>query len=309
MKTTRAIAAAFVVASLSLTACGNSTETKPQGMESSTQAADKPLVLATFTILSDMAQVIGGDKIKVASLTEPGAEIHGYDPTPSNIRDAEKADLILENGLNLEHWVDKLTQGSKAKRAIVTEGITPMLIENSTAANPHAWMSPTLAKVYVDNIVKALSEVSPENADYFKANAEDYKKQIDKVKEDMLEGLGTLPENERALVTCEGAFSYLAADAGLSEGYIWPVNGDEEITPRDIQRTAEFVKKNKVPAVFCESTVDPGPKEQLMRETGARDGGTLYVDSLSEASGDVPTYLDLITFDTKTIVEGLRGQK
>lgn len=268
---------------------------------------DTPEVLATFTILADMAQEVAGDSLEVSSLTRPGAEIHGYDPTPGDIRTAAGAEVILSNGLGLENWVDKLTADSDAARVTVTEGIDPIPIEGTDEPNPHAWMSPTLAKIYVDNIVDALSEYSPDNADTFRDNAENYKSQLDNVQDDLTDGLSHLPENQRALQTCEGAFSYLTRDAGMAESYIWPVNSDAEITPDQIRTAASFVDDNDVPAVFCESTVDPGPKEQLIRDTGARDGGTLYVDSLTEDGGDAPTYLDLIRYDVDTIVEGMRG--
>lgn len=270
---------------------------------------DTPEVLATFTILADMAQEVAGDTLEVSSLTRPGAEIHGYDPTPGDIRTAAGAEVILSNGLGLENWVDKLTADSDATRVTVTEGIDPVPIEGTDEPNPHAWMSPTLAKVYVDNIVDALSDFRPDDADTFRDNAGAYKTQLDEVQGDLTDGLSHLPESQRALQTCEGAFSYLTRDAGMSESYIWPVNSDAEITPDQIRAAASFVEDNDVPAVFCESTVDPGPKEQLIRDTGARDGGTLYVDSLTEDGGDAPTYLDMIRYDVDTIVEGMRGDR
>lgn len=217
--------------------------------------------------------------------------------------------MILSNGLGLENWVDKLTADSDATRVTVTEGIDPVPIEGTDEPNPHAWMSPTLAKVYVDNIVDALSDFRPDDADTFRDNAGAYKTQLDEVQGDLTDGLSHLPENQRALQTCEGAFSYLTRDAGMAESYIWPVNSDAEITPDQIRAAASFVEDNDVPAVFCESTVDPGPKDQLIRDTGARDGGTLYVDSLTEDGGDAPTYLDLIRYDVDTIVEGMRGDR
>ena len=169
-------------------------------------------------------------------------------------------------------------------------------------------MSPTIAKTYVDNIVKALSELRPDNAKTYEDNGKKYKSKLDGVQSELREGLASLPHNQRALMSCEGAFSYLTHDAGMKEGYIWPVNNEGEITSQQITQAAQFVRDNHVPAVFCESTVEPGPKEQVMRDTGARDGGTLYVDSLSAADGPVPTYLDLLSYDAKTIVSGLTGK-
>ncbi|MCZ9308867.1 metal ABC transporter solute-binding protein, Zn/Mn family [Corynebacterium uberis] len=286
---------------LTLAACTNANNSEDNAAPSS-GGTD---VLATFTILADMASEVAGNELTVSSLTRPGAEIHGYDPTPADIRSANEAKLIISNGLGLEHWVDKLTQDSHAARAVASEGVDPIMIEGTSEPNPHAWMSPVIAEKYVDNITTALSALKPEAASTFDANAKAYKEKLKKVNQEMLDGLKKLPDNERALQTCEGAFSYLARDAKMKESYIWPVNSEEEITPQNLRRAAEFVKSNKVPAVFCESTVDPGPKEQLMRETGAADGGTLYVDSLTEKGGEAPTYLELIRHDTTTIVEGL----
>lgn len=267
--------------------------------------ADKPLVLTTFTILEDMTSQIAGDSVDVQSITDPGAEIHGYEPTPSDIAHASDADLILTNGLGLEHWVDKLLTHASAERVTVTDGINPIPIAGSSTANPHAWMSPKLAKIYVDNIVEALGRIAPESRDTFATNASRYKNQIDQVDHTLTDGLSKLPKNKRTLVTCEGAFSYLTREANMQEGYIWPVNSDGEVTSGQVLDAAKLVKDNHVPSVFCESTVERGPHEQLMRETGAADGGTLYVDSLSPTDGPVPTFLDLISYDVDTIVKGL----
>jgi manganese transport system substrate-binding protein len=295
-RTTAAAASALMAGSLVACAPGDS-------------PSDSPEVLATFTILADMAQEVAGDVLEVASLTRPGAEVHGYDPTPGDIRTAADAEVILSNGLGLENWLDKLTADSDATRVTVTDGIDPVTIAGTDAPNPHAWMSPTLASVYVDNIVDALSDHRPADAGTFRDNAAAYRERLDEVRRDLTDGLSRLPEHQRALQTCEGAFSYLTRDAGLTESYIWPVNSDAETTPDQIRRATAFVEDNDVPAVFCESTVDPGPKEQLIRDTGARDGGTLYVDSLTEADGDAPTYLDLLRHDVDTIVTGLRGDR
>lgn len=294
MSRTTALLTTAALTAAGLTACSSDGE-------------DSPQVLATFTILADIASEVAGDALTVESLTRPGAEIHGYDPTPGDIRSAADADIILANGLNLEKWLDKLMTDSDATRVTVTDGITPIPIEGTDEPNPHAWMSPALAADYVDTIAEAFIDYAPDDADTFRDNAEAYKAQLAEVETTMQEGLEALPENERALQTCEGAFSYLTREAGMSESYIWPVNSGEEITPDQIRRAASFVNDNEVPAVFCESTVEAGPKEQLVRETGARDGGTLYVDSLTEDGGDAPTYLDLIRYDTDTIIKGLTG--
>lgn len=271
---------------------------------------DRPTVLATFTVIADMAEEVSGGAVRVESLTRPGTEIHGYEPTPEDLVRAENADLLLDNGLGLETWFEQFTDRVDAPGATVTEGIETIPIrsgEYEGEANPHTWMSPDNALVYVDNIRGALTGLAPEHADTFAANAEEYQERISEVGDFLRGELRRIPEEHRALVTCEGAFSYLARDAGLDEKYLWPVNADAEGTPRQIASVVEFVREREVPTVFCESTVNDGAQRQVAAETGAELGEPLYVDSLSEAGGPVPTYLDLLRHDAEAIVEGLEG--
>lgn len=271
---------------------------------------DRPVVLTTFTVLADIAENVAGDHLRVESITKPGAEIHGYEPTPGDVRKAADADLILDNGLNLEVWFAQFVDSVDVPHAVVSEGIDVIDITEDAYAgkpNPHAWMSPANAQIYVDNMVSAFSDLDPAHADDFTANADAYKAELQQVQDELAADLAVLPENERALVTCEGAFSYLARDAGLTEAYIWAVNAEQQATPRQIAAAIEFVKDNDVPAVFCESTVSDKAMQQVVEATGATFGGTLYVDSLSESDGPVPTYLDLIRHDADLIVAGLTG--
>ncbi|CCQ44879.1 mn transporter; MntC [Pseudarthrobacter siccitolerans] len=298
----RLAAAAAVVLSLLLTACS--------GGATGTDGGSKKVVLTTFTVLADVARNVAGDKLTVESITKAGAEIHGYEPTPGDIRKASKADLILDNGLNLEAWFAQFVEGLDVPHAVVSDGVEVVSISEDSyqgKPNPHAWMSPVNVQIYVDNMVKAFSDLDPENAGVFKANGDAYKAELQAVQDQMVTSLSGLPENQRALVTCEGAFSYLARDAGLKEVYIWAVNAEQQATPQQITRAIEYVKANKVPAVFCESTVSDAPMQQVVGATGAKFGGTLYVDSLSEADGPVPTYLDLIRHDAGLITKALAG--
>jgi manganese transport system substrate-binding protein len=271
---------------------------------------DRPVVLTTFTVLADVAQNVAGDHLRVESITKAGAEIHGYEPTPLDVAMASEADLILDNGLNLEAWFGQFVESVDVPHVVVSDGIEVLDITEDAYAgkpNPHAWMSPVNVQVYVDNMVDAFSELDPAHADDFEANGTAYRAELQEVQDELVDGLSALPENERALVTCEGAFSYLARDAGLTERYIWPVNAEQQATPQQIASAIEFVEANDVPAVFCESTVSDRPMQQVVEATGATFGGTLYVDSLSEADGPVPTYLDLIRYDTTTIIDALAG--
>lgn len=268
-------------------------------------------MLTTFTVLADIAQNIAGDHLRVESITKPGAEIHGYEPTPGDVRQAAEAELILDNGLNLEAWFAQFVDSVHVPHVVVSDGIEVMDITADAYAgkpNPHAWMSPLNVQIYADNMAAAFADLDPRNADDYAANAEAYKGELQRVHDDLVAELSELPKAQRALVTCEGAFSYLARDAELTEAYIWPVNAEQQATPRQIAATIEFVEENDVPAVFCESTVSDRAMQQVVEATGADFGGILYVDSLSMTDGPVPTYLDLLRHDADTIVAGLTSR-
>jgi manganese/iron transport system substrate-binding protein len=272
-------------------------------------AEDRLKVVTTFTVIADMARNVAGEGVDIVSVTKPGAEIHGYEPTPQDIVGAADADLILWNGLNLERWFEQfLSNLGEIPSATLTDGIEPISItggEYDGKPNPHAWMSIDNALVYVDNIAKALSAADPANATTYAANAEGYKAQLMAELGPLKAQIAALPEDRRWLATCEGAFSYLARDLGLQELYLWPINADQQGSPRQVQAVIDGVREHDIPAVFCESTVSSDPAEQVARETGAAFGGILYVDSLSEADGPVPTYLDLLKVTTETIAKGL----
>ena len=273
-------------------------------------AQDRLQVVTTFTILADMARNVAGEAADVTSITKAGAEIHGYEPTPGDIVRAQGADLILWNGLNLERWFEQFfTNLSDVPSATLTEGITPIGIAEGDYAgkpNPHAWMSLGNALIYVDNIQGALSQHDPANAATYAANAAAYKTRIIDTIAPLRAAILALPENRRWLATCEGAFSYLARDFQMKELYLWPINADATGTPQQVRRVIDAMRANAIPAIFCESTVNQAPAEQVAREVGAAYGGVLYVDSLTEADGPVPTYLDLLRVTAQTIVTGLR---
>jgi manganese transport system substrate-binding protein len=269
---------------------------------------DRPVVLTTFTVLADMARNVAGGHLQVESLTKPGAEIHGYEPTPGDIRRAAGADLILDNGLNLEAWFGQFMAGLDVPHVVVSDGVTTLPITEDAYAgqtNPHAWMSALNAKIYVRNMVRAFAALDPGNAADYERNGAAYTASLQTIHDQLVARIATVPERQRALVTCEGAFSYLARDTGLREIYMWPVNAEQQATPQRITRTIAAVTAAAIPAVFCESTVSDKPMQQIVRATGTRFGGVLYVDSLSEPDGPVPTYLDLLRHDAEVIVAGL----
>ena len=272
-------------------------------------AAEKPKVVTTFTILADMASNVAGDAATVISVTKPGAEIHNYRPTPKDIGRTRGADLILWNGLNLERWFEKfLSRLDGVPSAVLSDGIEPMSIHSGPyngKPNPHVWMSPADALVYIDNIQSALTKIDPTNADVYAQNATNYKAQITALTEPLRARLNAIPEQHRWIVTSEGAFSYLARDFGLQELFLWSINADSQGTPQQVRAVIDSMRDNDIPAIFSESTVSPKPAQQVARETGAHYGGILYVDSLSESDGAVPTYIDLLQVTIETLIDGI----
>lgn len=309
------IAIAGLVLTLGLTSCIstntnptlNPTPENPASIPG--EAQNKKKVLTTFTILADIAQNIAGDKLIIESITRIGAEIHGYEPTPSDLTKAQDADLILYNGMNLERWFQQfLGNLDNVPSVVLTEGIEPIPIAEgpyTDKPNPHAWMSPQNALIYVENIRQAFVTLDPENADTYNANAAAYSEKLKAIDQKLLEAIAKVPENKRYLVTCEGAFSYLARDYGMKEIYIWPINSEQQFTPKQVKGVIDRVKNQQIPAIFCETTVNDKGQKQVAQATGARFGGNLYVDSLSPPDGPVPTFLDLLEYDVQLITEGL----
>ncbi|WP_422527745.1 metal ABC transporter substrate-binding protein [Serratia fonticola] len=271
-------------------------------------AKEKLRVVTTFTIIQDIAQNVAGDAAVVESITKPGAEIHDYQPTPRDIVKAQHADLILWNGMNLERWFQRFFENIKqVPAAVVTEGITPLPIHEGPYngnPNPHAWMSPSNALIYIENIRKALVQHDPDNAETYNRNAKAYAEKIAALDAPLRERLSRIPAAQRWLVTSEGAFSYLAKDYQLQEVYLWPINADEQGSPQQVRRVIDTVRANHIPVVFSESTISDKPAKQVAKETGAQYGGVLYVDSLSAADGPVPTYIDLLNATVQTIAKG-----
>ena len=297
----RRLVAAAVITGMAVAGCLNPAQAQ--------QAAAKRFrVVTTFTVIQDIAQNVAGDRAIVESITKPGAEIHDYQPTPLDIVRAQSADLVLWNGFNLERWFERFFDNvDGVPLAVVTEGIYPVGITEGPyngKPNPHAWMSPSNALIYVENIRKALVKYDPKNADAYNKNAAAYSEKIKALDEPLRKRLSAIPDNQRWLVTSEGAFSYLTRDYKMREAYLWPINADEQGTPKQVRHVIDLVRKNKIPVVFSESTISDRAAKQVASETGARYGGVLYVDSLSAANGPVPTFLDLLNVTVNTIVKG-----
>ena len=266
-------------------------------------------VMTTFTVIADIVKNVAGDAASVESITKPNAEIHNYQVTPGDLRRASGVDLLIYNGLNLELWFNKFFQNlDGVPSVVISSDIKEISIRQGPykdKPNPHAWMSPANVMIYVDNVERALSQHDPQNANIYELNANNYKERLSKIFGNYYQKFSELPEERKWLVTSEGAFSYLAAEFELREAYLWPMNSDGQGTPRQIQRVIDLINEFKIPAIFSESTISPKPALQVARETGAAYGGVLYVDSLSDAKGPVPTYIELISETLDRIYEAL----
>lgn len=270
---------------------------------------DKKVVVATFTVLADMVQNVAGDKAIVISLTKVGAEIHSYEPTPSDLVRAQGASVILKNGLGLEAGGQRFFHSLPRVPVIaVSEGINTIDIEPGKP-DPHAWLSPRQGLVYVENIRRALISLDPPHATTYNQNAANYKRQIQELDKQLSEAVDSIPPDRRFLVTCEGAFSYLARDYGLRAISLWSLNTEQQGTPRQIEKVIATVKAHKIPAVFCESTVSQEAQMEVVKATGAKFGGVFYVDSLSAAEGEAPTYLKLLQHNMHTLMGGLQAEE
>ena len=296
--------------------CTPTTPTQQREESSSVTAStparkDKKVILTTFTVLADMAKNVAGDKAIVESITKPGAEIHGYEPTPSDLVRGKDADLILDNGLNLERWAERFYNSfPKVPYVTLSEGFQPVNIAEDAyqgKPNPHAWMSPKNALIYVENIRKALGNLDSANAATYDANAKTYSEKIREIDERLKQSIAAIPADKRYIVSCEGAFSYIARDYGLKEVYLWAVNAEQQSTPKQVERVINIVKANQIPAVFCESTVSNEAQLEVAKESGAKFSGVFYVDSLSPADDPASTYLKLLEYNVNILIKGLQS--
>ena len=285
----------FIFVALTTTSCKNISEV---------DKSNKKLLLVSFTVLEDIVKNIVGDEFNVKSITKPGMEVHGYQTTPSDLIKGSRAEVFIDNGFGFELWAEKFVSNLKVKRITIANNLKPLFIGEDAykgKPNPHAWISPKRGIIYVDTLSRALSELKPQSKTVFKKNAEIYKNKLLEIDEDFSLFLNTLKKNQKYLVSCEGAFTYLTNDYGLKEAYLWPVNAESQITPKRMAKVINLVKTNDIPAVFCESTVSSESQLAVARETGAKFGGNFFVDSLSEKNGPASSYIDLLNHNLNLI--------
>jgi len=274
----------------------------------SNKNANKEVILASFTVLADIIKNVAKDEFIVRSLIQPGVEVHGYQPTPSDLVKASNAFVFVDNGFGFELWAEKFVSNLKVKRITIAEDLDPVFIREDFykgKPNPHAWISPKRGVLYVDILVDSLSELRPSKREFFEENGKIYKEKLSKLDKEFSLFINNLNKDRRYLVSCEGAFSYLTNDYGLEEVYLWPVNAESQITPKRMVRTISLVKDKNVPSVFCESTVSNESQMVVANETGANFGGNLFVDSLSENNGPASSYIKMLEHNLDLIKKGL----
>jgi zinc/manganese transport system substrate-binding protein len=283
------------------------------------QAQEKLKVVTSFSILADFARNVGGDRVEVATLVGPGGDAHVYTPTPADARSVAAAKLVIVNGLGFEGWLARLVKsaGNKATVATATTGIAPRKDKAAAHdhkhkhghdhddADPHAWQSVANAKVYVANVRDALAAVDAAGAATYRANAEAYLAKLDALDREVRDAVAKLPAERRKVISTHDAFGYFADAYGIA--FIAPqgVSTEAEATARDVARIITQIKKDKIPAVFLENVSDPRLMRRIAQESGARLGGTLYSDSLTEEKGPAPTYIDMIRYNIKALTSAL----
>ncbi len=279
--------------------------------------AAKLQVVSSFTVLTDIATQIGGERVEVHNLVPRGTDPHSFEALPEDLKALSEADLVLYNGLNLEGgeqgWLFRLLEASNQSVAVpisATAGVVPLYVNDQSGVeepNPHAFASPKQGITMAQNVAAALEEADPQGANYYQARAANYIAQLEQLDSDYSQALTTIPEDQRVLVTSERAFQYLAADYGLQEAYIWSIDTEENGSPNQLKTLIEFIRTHQVPAVFVESNVDPRPMETISIETSVPIAGTLYSDELGKAGSGADTYIGYLRHNLETIVGGLRG--
>jgi zinc/manganese transport system substrate-binding protein len=264
-------------------------------------AQTKLKVVATISIIGDLTKNVGGDRVDVATLVGPGADAHVYSPTPADVNKLTDAKLVIVNGLGLEGWMARLVKasGTKAPLLTATKGVKPRKMEDEhhagrVVSDPHAWQSIANAKIYVANIRDGLTKADPAGKQAYEANATAYTAKLDELEKDVKAAISTIPADRRRIITTHDAFGYFGDAYGME--FISPegVSTESEASARDVAKIITQIKKQNIPAVFMENISDPRLMEQIAKESGAKIGGTLFSDALSDEKGPAPTYIDMM---------------
>jgi len=280
------------------------------------RAQDRLNVIATFSILGDFVKNVGGDRVEVATLVGPNGNAHVYAPSPGDAKKVADAKLVFVNGLGFEGWLERLVKasGTKAPIVVATKGIKPLERAGEHGhdhdhdhgrADPHAWQSVANAKIYVANIRDALIAADPAGKDAYLANAAAYLAKLDALERDVREVIAKIPADRRRVITSHSAFGYFQDAYGVSFTAPQGVSTEAEASAKDVAAIIAQIKKQKAAAVFLENVTDPRLVEQIARETGAKVGGTLYSDALTDDKGDATTYIDLMRHNLRQLASAL----
>ncbi len=268
-------------------------------------AAQKIPVVASFSIIGDLVRQVGGDRVSVTTIVGPDGDAHVYQPSPADGRNIAQARLIFVNGLGFEGWLDRLVTAAKSKGEVFTLGKGVNARKDEAGQDPHAWQDVANARVYVEAIREALTAVDPDGAQTYKANADAYLAKLDALDAEILEAIAAIPQERRRVVSTHDAFGYFAARYGVE--FIAPqgVSTEADVSARDIAKIIDAVRAHKVRAVFVENVADPRLAKRIASETGARVGGVLYSDALSDAKGDGATYIDMMRHNVRELTKAL----
>ena len=275
-------------------------------------AQDKLKVVATFSLLADFVKNVGGERVDVRALVGPNGDAHVYQPTPADAKTLVDAKVVVVNGLGFEGWMERLIKASGTKAAMVTatKGVKPRKAKDGHGhgdADPHAWQSVANAKLYVANIRDGLSAADPAGKSAYEANATAYLAKLDALDAEVKAEIAKIPADRRKIITTHDAFGYFAAAYGVT--FIAPqgVSTESEVSAKDVAKIITQIKKQKIPAVFLENVTDDRMLKRIGAESGARIGGTLYSDALTDGQGPAPTYLDMMRHNVKQLAEALRS--
>jgi len=270
-------------------------------------AQEKVPVVATFSILADFVKNVGGDRVAVSTLVQPNGDAHVYQPSPADAKTVADAKIVFMNGLGLEGWLDRLIRASGTKGAVVigTKGIKPQEMKDEDGGHgkeharehkldPHAWQSIANVKIYTANIRDALIAADPGGRKIYEENAADYLKRLTALEKEVKEAVAKIAPAKRRVITTHDALGYFAKAYGIE--FIAPqgVSTETEASAKDVAKIIRQIKAQKIPAVFMENISDPRLMQQIAKETGAKVGGTVYSDSLSDEKGPASTYIDMM---------------
>lgn len=274
-------------------------------------AQNKLKVVATASMIADMAKNIAGDKLEIDCIVPIGGDPHLHESTPRDAMLVSNAQMVLKNGLTFEGWLSELIEnsGTKAETVLVTNGVKPLESLNyANSADPHAWMDVSNGLIYIKNIKDAFIQLDPKNQSTYEANYEIYKKKLEELDRFIMDQIKTIPEGRRILITSHDAFQYYGRRYGIQLEAILGTSTDADVQTSDIMRINKVIRENKVPAVFVESTINPKLLEQLAKDNKIKVGGQLYADSIGDENSPAPSYFDMLKHNTTTIVNALKSE-